>query len=108
MSTDFLKKYIDIINEAEQPRVQLDEDSPYSKKQINWVIKYNMHHKDPQGRGRVFNVNSTARKVRWLQPLNSDVTEFEKAGLDIWDRKLRQAVTNAVLTQLPPAPGYDN
>jgi len=45
MSTDFLKKYIDIINEAEQPQVQLDEDGPYSKKQINWVIKYNQHDK---------------------------------------------------------------
>jgi hypothetical protein len=51
MSTDFLKKYIDIINEAEQPRVQLDEDSPYSKKQINWVIKYNMPSQGSSGPG---------------------------------------------------------
>jgi len=107
MSTDFLKKYIDIINEAEQPRVQLDEDSPYSKKQINWVIKYNQHDKF-KGKGAVFNVDSTARKVRWKQPLRLDVIEFEKVGLDIWDRKLRQAVTNAVLAQMPPAPRYDN
>ena len=99
MSTDFLKKYIDIINEAEQPRVQLDED--YSKKQINWVIKYNGHNKDPQGRGTVFNVDSTARKVRWKRPLNMDVENFRNAGLNIWGPELRKAVTNAVLAQLP-------
>ena len=68
----------------------------YSKKQINWVIKYNGHNKNPQGQGRVFNVNPTTRKVRWLQARFMDVDNFEKAGLNIWGPELRKAVTNAV------------
>ena len=43
MSTDFLRNYIDIIREAEQPRVQLDEGimdmlNPYIKKAANALI----------------------------------------------------------------------
>jgi hypothetical protein len=95
VSTQFLRNYIDIINEAEQSSVQLDEEGPYSQKQINWVIKYN--DKFP-----IYKVDPTTRKVRWSNQLvNMDVQAFEKVGLNIWDKQLRQAVTNAVLTQLP-------
>ena len=43
MSTDFLRNYIDIIKEAEQPRVQLDEGimdmlNPYIKKAANALM----------------------------------------------------------------------